>query len=462
MSSWRTVRGPLTLAVTYALTLLLWGAARPLQVWFADTRTTLDALGVACGLTGATAFAANVILGGRIPILDRWFGGLEAMYRTHRANGKIAYTLILLHVALIVAGNATMSTSAALGLFSPSAGKVVWFGIVAFVGMTLAIGATLYLRLSHEVFVYVQRTFGIIFGIAAFHVLLTMGAKASSRPLTIYLWLLTALALAAFFYRSLLGDVLVRRHEYIVTTARELDPHVMEISMRPVREHISRKPGQFIFATFYSDEFEAQFHPVSVSPDRRHPSATIVLRPGDVRNQFHPFSLTSAPDDPELKLAVKAVGSFTRALHRLKPGAIARIEGPYGEFSHLNMPPGEQVWIAGGIGITPFLSMARSLEDDRYRVHLFYGVKNRAEAYFWDDLREISARVPSFEATLVPEDEEGFITAARVVGTDAASTDFLICGPPAMVEALSRGLLGAGVPDARVHGERFGFGPRSS
>ena len=454
------MRGPATLFLSYAVPVALWAEAGPLADRFVDTATSLNALGVAAGLAGATAFGANLILGARLRPIARWFGGLEALYRVHRVNGRVAYLLVLGHAILIFAGRWAISPGAASDLFF-EAGRPVFLGEIAFLGMTAAVLLTLYVRLKHELFVYVQRAFGVIFAIAALHVFMIAGVKASSPALTYYLLLVTLGALAAFVYRSLFGNVLVRRFDYLVTGARELDPAVVEITMEPLAEPIQPKPGQFVYATFYSSEFEAQFHPVNVTTSGA--SATIVLRPGDIRDQFHPFSLTSAAHDARLRLAVKAVGTFTTALHRLKPGAFARIEGPYGEFSYLNVANERQVWIAGGIGITPFLSMARSLRSaDRYEVHLFYGVKTRSEAYFIEDLRTIAASIEGFSVTLVPEDEEGFITTQRLLDEPSRKeADFLICGPPAMVTALTSGLETAGVRSSRTHGERFGFGPRA-
>jgi predicted ferric reductase len=347
-----------------------------------------------------------------------------------------------------------------LGLFTPSAGRTILLGVAAFASLTVAVALTLYARLGHEVFIWVQRSFGIIFGIGAFHFLVIEGAKTSQPLIKTYLIAVTVAGVLAFAYRSLFGDVLVRRYEYVVSEAHELDPEVMEIAMDPVGPAIKPQPGQFVYATFYSDEFDSQFHPVTVAATGE--SATIVLRPGDVKNQFHPFSVTSTPDDRSLRLVVKAVGGFTRALHRLKPGAVARIEGPYGEFSYLRLQHPRQVWVAGGIGITPFLSMARSLPaGGEHEITLFYGVKTRKEAFFAPELQALSERVEGFSVVVVPEDEEGFITTDRILTSqDLTSIDVMICGPPAMVAALRTSLSAAGVPPRNVHGERFGFGPR--
>ncbi|HJR45059.1 MAG TPA: ferredoxin reductase family protein [Actinomycetota bacterium] len=455
----RTLQGPVALSILFLVTIALWLEAAPPGGWFGGASRSLSALGLAVGLVGYTSFAANLLLGARLPSLDRFFGGLESMYRVHRINGRFAYAALALHVALILCSRAVDDVGAALALLSPAAGATVLAGVAAFVAMSVAIALTLRARLTNETFIYVQRSFGLIFMAGALHAFLTPGAKASSSALTAYLAGLSILALAAFTYRSLFGNLLVRRYDYVVSSVVELDPAVVEISLAPTDRALTARAGQFVFVTFYSDRFNAQFHPMTVMPEGD--TAVIVLRPGDARHQFHPFSLTSPVGARELRLVVKAVGDFTSALHELEPGAVARVEGPYGDFSYRNVPGRRQIWVAGGIGITPFLSMARSLRaDDGYRVDLLWGVNDRTQAFFADELRSIEAGLEGFGFVLVPEDERGFIDARMLLS--AASGDvaeFLIVGPPPMERALRAQLLEAGVAEGRIHSERFAFGP---
>ncbi|MDQ3955713.1 MAG: hypothetical protein M3285_09210, partial [Actinomycetota bacterium] len=253
---------------------------------------------------------------------------------------------------------------------------------------------------------------------------------------------------------------LVRRYDYTVSRVVQLDDYVTEISLLPRRRSLRFIPGQFLFVTFYSDAFNAQFHPFSMSAEDT--TAIISLRPGDIRNQFHPFSITSSPEEEGLRVAVKAVGDYTTAMRNLDEGATARVEGPYGSFSYLNAASRKQVWLAGGIGITPFLSMARSLGNGSYEVHLIHGVKKRAQAYFAGEVNRIAASKPGFDVTLVPEDERGLITIDLIEESVGSldDRDYLICGPPVMIDAISARLVEKGVPRSRIHFERFGFGPR--
>ena len=119
-----------------------------------------------------------------------------------------------------------------------------------------------------------------------------------------------------------------------------------------------------------------------------------------------------------------------------------------------------QIWLAGGIGVTPFLSLARSLPDEGGpSVDLYYGVEHEEEAHFLDELREIAARRGDFRVVVVPRDRDGFLTAERLVEElgDLSRTDVLICGPPAMIHNLRAQLHAVGVPDARIDAEEFDF-----
>lgn len=449
-------RGPLVLAILCAVPLALWAQSAPLDGRFTGRFVTLTSIAVLFAYAGTAAFALNLVLGARLRSVEALLGGLERMYRTHRVLGQAAFLLLLGHVVFVLAGRATISTDAALDLLNPSAaGRTVFAGVLAFAGMTLAIALTLFVRLGHEVFVYVQRTFGFVFLAATYHAFTTPGAKEDSQALNLYLAGLATLGIAAFLYRSLLGNLLVRRRKYRVVAVNRLDDFVTEIVMRPVGKPLAFSPGQFVFVNFRSLALSAQFHPLDVSLRRR----TFSIRAGEIANQFHPFSITSAPGEATLRITVKAVGDYTRALRTLDEGAEAIVEGPYGSFSDSSVANVRQVWMAGGIGVTPFLSMARSLDGSDREIDFYYCVEHEPEAHFLDELRDIARRRDDFSVVLVARDTDGFLTAERVQREhdDLLSADVLICGPPAMIDNLRSQLRVLGVRDERIHAEEFGF-----
>jgi predicted ferric reductase len=428
-----------------AVPLVLWTQSVSLDQRFDGRYLSLTSIAVLSALAGTSAFALNLVLGARLRPIEVLFGGLERMYKAHRLNGQIAFVLLLGHVVLILASRATISTSTALDLLRPSAGWTVFAGVLAFAGMTTAIVLTLFVRLGHELFVYVQRSFGFVFLGATYHVFTTEGALDGSRTLNLYMASLATVGIAAFAYRSVLGNLLVRRRKYRVAAVNRLGESVTEVAMEPRAAPLAYAPGQFLFVNF-REPFSAQFPPF-------------------LRNQFHPFSITSAPAEPRLRITVKAVGDYTRALRSLEPDVEAVVEGPYGAFSSRDLPSDRQIWIAGGIGVTPFLSMARSLSGDGPAVDFYYCVEHEPEAHFLDEIRAIARERKDFRVVVVPRDTDGFLTAERLAAEipDLGSADVLICGPPAMIVGLRSQLRDRGVPAGRIHAEEFSFakiGPR--
>lgn len=307
--------------------------------------------------------------------------------------------------------------------------------LAALVGVTLSVGMYLTLRggLRHELFVWVQRGLGVVFLGGVVHTFAEENLKSSSFLLALYVGALSALGVLAFAYRSIFVKALVPRHEYRVTAVRRLDETVTEVTLEPVGAPMPFTPGQFVFVTFYG------------SP---------------LPEETHPFSMTSGAGDREMKLVVKRLGDYTARLKLLQPGTRAKVEGPYGGLSHARIRNLRQVWIAGGIRITPFLSMARSLDSSGYQIDLFYATETKDQAHSLDELYDIADRDPRVRVVSVRKDNLGWISAEGVCGTmgDVVNKDILMCGPPGMMDSLRAQFRALGVPDERLHAERFSFG----
>ena len=182
----------------------------------------------------------------------------------------------------------------------------------------------------------------------------------------------------------------------------------------------------------------------------------------------HTFSLVSAPHENELCIATRVRATpFKQALARLQPGAELRFSGPYGKLTPPAATDRPLVLIAGGIGITPCISMLRDAAhrgSDRPFL-LLYSNRTREQAAFLDELRELARRNPRLRllATLTgPEDGgwdglRGRIDAAllrqALQGLDAPLC--YVTGTPAMVETIRALLAAAGVPDDAVLDEGF-------
>lgn len=176
---------------------------------------------------------------------------------------------------------------------------------------------------------------------------------------------------------------------------------------------------------------------------------------------------SSATDPSRIEFTIKALGDFTRTIGSVQPGEIAYIEGPHGVFSVDRHPqaPGF-VFMAGGVGIVPIMSMLRTLADrgNRRRLRLFYASKRLDEVIFCEEIEALSTRL-NLEVIHVigdpPPDwtgERGRIDAAllkRHLPSAPKTLEYFLCGPKPMMDALQSCLRGLGVPLGHIHYDRF-------
>jgi predicted ferric reductase len=176
---------------------------------------------------------------------------------------------------------------------------------------------------------------------------------------------------------------------------------------------------------------------------------------GAIGSESHPFSISSASAANNLQLVIKSLGDFTAKLKDLSPGLPVAVEGPYGKFSHLNILNKNQIWIAGGVGITPFLSMARSL-DNNYQVDLYYCVNKPEEAVLLSELQEI-AKTKNLRVIPWYSSEKGYLNAGRILelSPDLNNRDILLCGPTAFMFSLKDQLRKFKIKRKNIHFENF-------
>ena len=182
------------------------------------------------------------------------------------------------------------------------------------------------------------------------------------------------------------------------------------------------------------------------------------------------LSFASAPHEAELMFATRIRDTaYKRVLRDAKPGLRMRVEDGIGE---MRLEPDEErpaVFLAGGIGITPFLSMARHAAHTRLRrpLHLFYANRRPEDAPFLEELARLMALNPAFR--FVPtftqlakssrpwNGERGPIGGAMLKRhlPDVRAPLYYLAGPPAMAMAMQHMLSGAGVADDDIRSEEF-------
>jgi predicted ferric reductase len=420
----------IVVTMSVLLPLALWLQHADLANRFGQPAAALKSLANLCALTGTAAFAVSVILGARLRLVERALGGADQLYRVHRMIGAATPLLLTGHPLLVAASKAISSLPAGLAIFTPAAGWDVFLGVIALIGLVLALLFPRLRSLKHETFMLVHRALGVVFVLGGLHVLLVPVTWTLPPPLLAYLLALLAAGALAIVYRSALGRFVVQRHRYHVAEVNRLGGSAVELVLAPAGTGMTFLPGQFAFLTILDEQLP---------------------------RETHPFSITSAPSDPRVRMVVKALGDYTTRLLDLRPGGTALLEGPYGGCSYLRVANRRQIWIAGGVGVTPFLSMARSLGGAPYDIDFYYCTERAEDTFFLDELFMLSDQTPRLRIIPIRKISLGHITVndLQAASGDLPRYDILLCGPPVMVRNLRTQLLARGVPPAQIHFEDF-------
>lgn len=404
----------------------------PVLIWiFSAPSLSLRGLGKAVGLAGFAMFALVLILSARLKFFENFFRGINESYTAHHFFGGLAFCLLLFHPLLLALSYLDSSVKEAALFFLPSLYWPKNFGSIALLLMIITLFITFYLKLKYQVWKFTHKFMGLAFIFAFLHVFLISSSVASNFLFKIYFFVLGTTAIVAYFYRTLFADYLVRVFDYTVKDIKALEDKIWEIEFEPKNRTIEFTAGQFAFFRFFSQALS---------------------------KEIQPFSFSSAPGQP-LKIAVKELGDYTNKIGGLKTGDSAQVEGPFGAFSFRNYPNKKQIWVAGGVGITPFLSMLRDLtaKDRDYNVDLYFSAKDDNCLAFKEEIESNAQKNQNLNVIFWPTDKNGFINANSIQKqtSDIKERDILICGPGPMMTALKKQFLEQGISKNQIHTEEF-------
>ena len=259
------------------------------------------------------------------------------------------------------------------------------------------------------------------------------------------LWIgLTLFWIGLLVYVRLVKPLFLLRRPYRISTVRPERGDSIALAMAPDGHAGFRfEPGQFGWLTLWGSPFQITGHPFS-------------------------FSSSAAAPDGRVEMTIRNLGDFTSRIASVPQGQRVFLDGPYGAFTADHEFADMLVLIAGGVGITPMMSIIRTFADngDKRRVLLLYGSQSYDEITFREELEALAGRVHLKVVHVLqkPDDnwtgERGFIDAdvlRRYLPPSVAAHEYFICGPDVMMDAIERALGALDVPMARYHSERYSF-----
>ena len=430
-----TWMGVYVLLVTAPLLALLLGPVPPgVEFWWDFS--------MALGFAGIAMMGVQFALTSRFKRASAPFG-IDIIYFIHRYLAMFALALVLGHFVIL-----WLRYDDILGSIDPRhAPWELTVARIALVLFTLAVVTSHWrkqLRLDYDLW---RRSHVVLatLGLAAAVAHVVGVGYYTQAPYKKALWLAMTL-----FWGLLIGwvrlvrPVLLKRRPYRVAETREERGDAKTLVLEPVG-HAGLKrfmPGQFAWLTV-----------------RRSPFSL----------REHPFSIASAPEQlPRVELTIKPLGDFTSSIADVKPGEAAFIDAPYGVFTidRRKSAPGF-VYIAGGVGITPMMSMLRSMAArfDKRPLWLFYANSTWEEVIFRE---EIEAMTNMLALTIIhvleqaPEHwrgETGYVTKEllerHLPPRDRTALHYFLCGPKPMTGAAESALTDLGVPLDHMQTEIF-------
>jgi predicted ferric reductase len=430
------LRFDIILVIIFCLiTFGIWASMMPLTIRFSGYDTLTHSLGQISGLIGMVLFSLALVLTTKSKMVENSAGGLDKVYRLHQDIGALAFVLLLVHPLLLVLKYIPGNWAQAAIYLWPSQSWAVNFGIISLTMMIILLAMTFYVTMKYLDWKVSHKLLGIAFAAGILHSFLITTDISRSPYLKLWMVIVCAIGLIAHIYGSYLIKILKRQYKYKVVKI-EQNGKFNTVLLSPIKKDLKYRAGQFAFLKFKTNNTDL--------------------------NEAHPFTIASSPGslpDGQIRFVIKGLGDFTSRLSEIKPGTIAKIDGPYGRFDYTKYNT-DQVWIAGGVGITPFLSFAQALLKSGFKkkITLYYCTRDMSEQVHYDELTSAADASKNFKIIQFCSDTKGQLTAQVINDTTGIKNkDIFICGPPPMMHALKAQLLKLGVKKSYIHMEDFGF-----
>lgn len=401
---------------------------------FSNIALALSALGRLAGIAGLGLFLVAAIVSFRIVGMDTWFGGLTKLWKTHHLLGAMAFLLLLAHPLFLALANVPISLDAAAAVLWPKEnGAAIWlgWGSLLLLMIFLAPSFAFFGRPNYQRWKKLHRLSGLTALLAVVHTV--MLERALPHPWGTIIWLMLIIAAGLSLGYSLILNRRGGQHLYTVEEIDHPANNVVELGLRPVDIPLKYRPGQFVYLTHLEKGLAGC-------------------------GEEHPYTLSSAPDDHLTRITIKALGDASFAIQQIPVGGRVRLNGPYGAFFP-EESQGKELWIAGGIGITPFLGRARHLANHQAQVDIdmIYCVQDEARALFADELSQIAQRLDGFSLMLHYFYQHGPLDRdfLHYHCPDIPERKLFICGPLPLIGLATRLAVAAGVSRNSLHTEEF-------
>jgi len=404
------------------------------------------------GLWSIGLMALVMVLALRLPLAERLLGGMDQVYRLHKWAGIGAALAAIAHwgakessdwIKALWGRAGRPAREAVLPWLTDARGFAKDLGEWAFYLLLAMVALTLVSRLlSYRNWRVLHRAMPVLFLALVLHSVALMPLSFWALPMGLLMGGMLALGSLAALW-SLAGWVGARRsHAARIHSVQRLGdgPDApLEVVCAMPAAWPGHRAGQFAFVRFEGSE------------------------------GAHPFTIASAAGslgrgergEALLRLVIKPLGDYTRTLHqRLCAGQRVDIEGPYGRFDGRGSRRRQQVWVAAGVGVTPFLALLEARQPglttqgrDPAPVHMHYCTRDARRDPLLPRLNGLCAQAQPPVQLTVHSEAQGQRLTPQDLQAVPGPLDIWFCGPPGLGDALHQHARG---PSRwRLHRESF-------
>lgn len=393
------------------------------------------------GTLGTILMSAAVIISARFSFVNKFFGGLDKAYEVHKATAALGFAFGLIHFLMSFSNRMFIkfgvipepahSNNPLTGFILSLYNAGYAFLEPAFIVLIIIVFIALFRMIPYHIFKYTHKIIPIIYLQIALHAF-TVPFRGGWVE-TIGGYILQGMVLFGTVGAIItLFQLTGFKHTYKGTISKKDKPSSDIIHLKIKlnnADNFKLDAGQFVFLKF-EKSFEA-----------------------------HPFSVASYDaSSKELEFYIKECGDFTNKLYEsISENSQVKVEGPYGEFNFKEEGK-NQVWVAGGIGITPFLAKLKELANNKpsHTIDLIYS--KIGDTPFDSLLEELCAKA-NVNLHMVDTNKEGLLTYEKIksIIPNILSSSIWFCGPVGFRNVVHKGLKQDNINMLSFHFDNFSF-----
>jgi len=385
-------------------------------------------------LIGICLLSLTIFLSLRLHFMESLFGGLDKVYKAHHLIGQITMIVILLHPVFLIIrvfpNWILISTYLVPGLNIPYT-----YGIVSFFLLVILLIFTLVIKLPYKIWHLTHKFMGIVLILATWHALVA-GRDVIQYPI-VRAWVLmfALVGILSYLYMMFFYQLIGPRFNAEVKDVRTRGD-ITEIKFKTLKKKMNFHPGQFVFIKFLN--LKKSF-------------------------EIFPFSISSSNSEELIRISAKKSGDFTSYnLPKTNVGDKVYLYGPYGKFGEKYLfEKKDMLWVAGGIGVTPFLSMLK-YEDlsKNNKIDFIWSCKDEKDVIYDKEIKEIIKNKNDVNYRLWLSNDLGRLSAGDIlqlfeVKENLTNKLIFICGPNQMMMEIANQFIKIGVKPRNIIFEDF-------